>query len=272
MNSKCAERKLIISDIDGTLFNSHNDLLPTTEHAVRNLINERNCVFTLSTGRSFIYTQPLIAYLNIDIPYAYSGGTIYDPHADRVIFKDPIGSDQIGEIVLIAKKYNVGLLAHTQDNMFCQVDESDWLNVSSREWMKDRPTDRPLRIKNIKTDVPEEVIRLDLFAEVNWLSKVYTEVNKMVSDVNVVEMNRRIEITTGEIDKGFALQKIAQYLDIPIKNTIAIGDSLNDSSLLDAAGFAVAMDTAPPELKEKADAVVPSSDEGGLEKALQMIR
>jgi Cof subfamily protein (haloacid dehalogenase superfamily) len=271
MNSKCPEKKLIISDIDGTLFNSHNDLPPTTEDAVRNLINEHNCVFTLSTGRSFIYTQPLIAYLNIEIPYAYSGGTIYDPQTESVIFEDPINCDQVAQVVQVAEKYKVSLLAHTVNNMYCQVNQSDWLNVSSREWMKGKPTQCPLRVQDIMAEVPDEIIRLDLFAEVNWLSTVYAEIKELVSDVNVVEMNRSIEITTSKIDKGYALQRIAEYLNIPIKDTIAIGDSLNDASLLNAAGFGVAMDTAPDQLKKIADAVVPSSDEGGLEKAMQMI-
>jgi Cof subfamily protein (haloacid dehalogenase superfamily) len=272
MKPNSMDCKLIVSDIDGTLFNSENHFLPTTEKAVRNIIKKKKSVFTLSTGRSFIYTYSLIEYLNIDVPYAYSGGTIYDPQAGNVIYTNPIRSDQIGEIVLIAKKYNVGLLAHTYNNLFCQVNNSDWLNVSSREWMKDRPTILPLRIKDIKNDVPDDIIRLDLFAEVNWLSKVFDDVNQFVTDVNVVEMNRRIEITTGEIDKGFALKRIADHLDIPIKNTMAIGDSLNDISLLKAAGFGVAMQTAPDELKNIADVVVPSSDEGGLEKAFQIIR
>ncbi|MDO9546129.1 MAG: HAD family hydrolase, partial [Pelolinea sp.] len=272
MMKRCGiEIKLIMSDIDGTLLTSENNLLPSTEKAVRKIIDDRKCAFTLSTGRSIIYTDPLVEYLNIQTPFAFSGGAIIDPRESRVLFAPVIELEQIEKTVVIAEKYNVGILAHTANGMFCQVNDKDWLTIRSLEWMIGRQDTFPKRIEDIGNEVPNEIIRLDLFAEVNWLSKVWEEVNLKVEKVNVIKMSRSIEITDKEMDKGSAIRRISKFLGIPLKNTMAIGDSLNDVSLLEAAGFGVAMETAPECLKDMADALVPSSDEGGLEKALQMI-
>lgn len=263
--------KLIVSDIDGTLLTSKNVLLPSTEDSVRKIINAQNCSFTLSTGRPFIFSNPMAEYLNLEVPFTFSGGAIYDPKEKRVIFAPVMRGEQIEKINFIAEKYEVGLLAHTTDGLFCLVNDKDWRTIRSLEWMKGRHADYPTRIEDIRTDVPNEIIRLDFFAEVNWLPKIWEEVQKEVAEVDAIRMTRSIEISEDGMDKGAALRRISSLLEIPLKNTMAIGDSLNDVSLLMAAGFGVAMETAPKGLKNVADVIVPSSDEDGLVKALQMI-
>ena len=47
---------------------------------------------------------------------------------------------------------------------------------------------------------------------------------------------------------------------------MAFGDSVNDASALQAAGFAVAVENAVPELKKIADAVTSTNDQDGVAK------
>ena len=85
------------------------------------------------------------------------------------------------------------------------------------------------------------------------------------------KMKRSIEISNNGMHKGTALTTMSELLGIPLKNIMAVGDSLNDIPLLQVAGYGVAMGTAPDALREIADAVVPSADENGFIKALEMI-
>ena len=264
--------KLIVSDIDGTILTSENDLNPLTEEAIRTVINDEQCDFTISTGRAFPLTLPLAAYFKLKIPFIFSSGAIYDPREDRVISAPSIKPIQIEKAVRIAKKFGVGVITHTKTDMFCQVSDKDWETISSLEWMREEKVDHARRVKDIKTDIPGEIIRLDIFAEVDWLTAVWQEINESIPDVNAVKMKRSIEISHDGMNKGTALTTMAQLLSIPMKNIMAVGDSLNDIPLLQAAGYGVAMGTAPDALKETADAVVPSADENGLVKALEMIR
>ena len=57
---------------------------------------------------------------------------------------------------------------------------------------------------------------------------------------------------------------ISQYLNIPLKNTIAIGNDKNDISMFDVAGLSVAVANASDDIKSKVDYVTLSNDEDGV--------
>ena len=120
--------------------------------------------------------------------------------------------------------------------------------------------------------MPEEIILIDIFAEVNWLAAIWEKVRKTIPDVHAVRMRRSIEISPDRKHKGTALTKLSQLMNIPLGHIMAVGDSLNDIPLLKEAGYSVAMGTAPDALKKIADAVVPSADEDGLVKAFEMVQ
>jgi hydroxymethylpyrimidine pyrophosphatase-like HAD family hydrolase len=70
------------------------------------------------------------------------------------------------------------------------------------------------------------------------------------------------------VDKGVALRLLAAELGIPMERVAAIGDSFNDLPLLRAAGFAIAMGSAPDSLKAEADAVVADVEHDGVAEAI----
>ena len=266
------EIKLIVSDIDGTLLNSDNGFNPPAERAVRRIIKDKLCDFTFSTGRSFPLTLPFADYLKLEVPFIYSSCAIFDLRKNRFISAPSIKPNQIEKIAHVAEGFNVGLIAHTKNDMFCQVSDNDWETIVSLEWMKGKKINHAKRVGEIKTEVPEEIIRIDIFAEVNWLAAIWEKVRKTIPDVHAVRMRRSIEISPDGKHKGTALTKLSQLMNIPLGHIMAVGDSLNDIPLLKEAGYSVAMGTSPDALKKIADAVVPSADEDGLVKAFEMVQ
>jgi hydroxymethylpyrimidine pyrophosphatase-like HAD family hydrolase len=72
-----------------------------------------------------------------------------------------------------------------------------------------------------------------------------------------------------EVNKGKSLEVVARYLDVPMEQVLAIGDSWNDAPLLQAAGFGVAMGSAPKELLAVADAIVADVESDGVAEAVE---
>jgi hydroxymethylpyrimidine pyrophosphatase-like HAD family hydrolase len=68
--------------------------------------------------------------------------------------------------------------------------------------------------------------------------------------------------------KGEALRLVAAHYGVSMGEVMAIGDAVNDVPMLRAAGVAVAMDNAHPDVKAVADWVAPSNNDHGVHAAL----
>lgn len=78
-----------------------------------------------------------------------------------------------------------------------------------------------------------------------------------------------IEITHPDARKGIALDALCDLLKIPVENTLALGDSGNDESMLKRAGLGIAMGNAPDFIKQIADGVSERSDRDGAAIAVE---
>jgi Cof subfamily protein (haloacid dehalogenase superfamily) len=80
----------------------------------------------------------------------------------------------------------------------------------------------------------------------------------------------RLEVLPPGADKGNALRVIAEKCSIPREAVLAVGDSMNDASMLRWAGYPVAMINADSKLKEIAALVTEkSNDEDGVAEMIE---
>jgi len=78
-----------------------------------------------------------------------------------------------------------------------------------------------------------------------------------------------LNIVAPEVSKGKALEALASHLGVPLSEVIAVGDGSNDLALLTTAGFAVAMENAPDEIKAVADYVTLDVEHSGLAAVIE---
>ena len=78
-----------------------------------------------------------------------------------------------------------------------------------------------------------------------------------------------IEVMAANGHKGTGLAQIAKYYNIPIENTIAIGDNFNDIQMLEVAGLSIAMENAEEKVKEICDVTTLTNDEDGVAHAIR---
>ncbi len=78
-----------------------------------------------------------------------------------------------------------------------------------------------------------------------------------------------LEIFSSAAGKGNALLDLAAYLGVDRQETIAMGDSDNDTTMLRAAGLSLAMENACPGLKATADEVICHHTQHGVQYVLE---
>ena len=78
-----------------------------------------------------------------------------------------------------------------------------------------------------------------------------------------------LEIICRQAGKGKAMRALAEHLGFPYKQTIAVGDSTNDSEIVRLAGLGLAMENAVPELKEIADFTICNNEQHAIDYILE---
>lgn len=79
----------------------------------------------------------------------------------------------------------------------------------------------------------------------------------------------KLEIAHADASKGHALQFMAGHLNIPMENTVAIGDNFNDLSMFEAAGISIAMGNAEEQVKARSTYVTKTHNENSVAHALR---
>jgi hydroxymethylpyrimidine pyrophosphatase-like HAD family hydrolase len=77
------------------------------------------------------------------------------------------------------------------------------------------------------------------------------------------------EISPPGIHKGAAVEMVARYHDIPLADTIAIGDSDNDRTMIERAGTGIAMGNAHDEIKSRAAYITARLEDDGILQAFE---
>ena len=77
------------------------------------------------------------------------------------------------------------------------------------------------------------------------------------------------EESTYSLTKATGLKALTTYLGTTMEETMAIGDSENDYSMINAAGLGVAMGNASDDLKAIADYITTSNEEDGVGEVIK---
>lgn len=258
--------KLVAFDLDGTLVGRDLVLRPRVRRAISRMheAGVRGCIVT---GRMYRAAVSFARELRFDAPLVcYQGAAVVDPLTDVVLRDLPLDSETVASIADVVERDRMHLQLYRNDEYYCeqrnrfsdlyaQLSGSQPVIVPSlREAFAYSPA-----TKAVVIDEPEraatyvERLRASL-GDRAYVTRSYPEF---------------VEILNPRVDKGEALRFIAAHLGIDLRDVAAVGDSWNDVRLLEAAGFAVAMGSAPPELRDVADAVVSDVAADGVAEAIE---
>ena len=196
----------------------------------------------------------------------YQGATILDGVAGTVLYDEPLASATALEYVRFAKAANLHVQLYANDNYYCErrnrfselyaaISDVEPIVVSSLEQ------------EFARRDATKAVIIADADAAAECLPHLRDQfAGRGYVTRSIPEF---VEMMNPQVDKGKAFEFVARHLGVDRRRTMAIGDSWNDEPLLRAAAFAVAMGSAPQQLREVADVVVADCAHDGVAEALE---
>jgi len=254
--------RLVALDIDGTILREGQPVSPRVLTAIANAVAGGTPV-VLATGRSVFSTRPVLTQLGLVAgEVVCSNGAVRMDMATgefRAVhdFDAAPVVNQLGELLpgamFAVERLTVGNLL-TSGLLPSQV-EPEWL-----------------RHVDLVTLVAEPTTRLTLFWEGHTAEELSVQLNGTVLagvTYNLDPVGPWMVAVAEGITKAAALEQLRAELEIPIEDTLAVGDGTNDIEMLRWAGRGVAMGQAPDIVKEAAHEVTGTFDEDGLASILE---
>ncbi|HLX26586.1 MAG TPA: Cof-type HAD-IIB family hydrolase [Candidatus Cybelea sp.] len=261
-----AAPKLVAFDVDGTLVG--RDLVIAS--GVRDAVSRMRHAGTegcLVTGRMYRATIPFARELELDGPIVcYQGAAIIDPGTDEVLYHAALSNEIVRELIAVTERDRMHLQLYRNDEYYCET-RNRFSDLYASLSMSQPVIVPSLREAFAYSPATKAVIIADEPKAAEYAQKLAAIVG---GRANVTRsLPEFVEVLDPAVDKGAALRFVAARLGVEMERTMAIGDSWNDAPLLEAAGFAVAMGSSPPELRDIADAVVGDVAHDGVVEAIE---
>ena len=262
--------KAIISDFDGTLVDKNEKVTPGVKTLIKK-IQDKGIRISIATGRLYSNGVKRVEdELNIRGIHIFHGGAkIYNTANEKTLLLQPISKESAINIYKYLKLKNVFLAFETEKDVFMYpkaLKVSYLKNVEARDIYD---------LKDYK-----RILKILIFAKLNYFNEkqldLHTKnIQKTCKDIEIIKFNFEgnfgVDITSEKSTKHTAVLEYCKMLNYKQENIVAIGDGYNDFHLFTASGFKIAMGGSPKELKDFADLVVPTVEDGGMEVALQYI-
>jgi Cof subfamily protein (haloacid dehalogenase superfamily) len=258
--------KLVAFDVDGTLVGRDLSISKGVREAVARM-QRAGIAGCLVTGRMYRATVPFARELEFDAPLiCYQGAAIIDPASDEILAHSALANDLVLELVTLAEQDRIHLQLYRNDEYYCEA-RNRYSELYAALSMTQPVIVPSLREAFAFSPATKGVLIADEPIAARYAEKL-SEIFRGRANVTR-SLPEFVEVLDPAADKGVALRLVAGRMGIDMTATVAIGDSWNDAPLLEAAGFGIAMGSAPPELKAVSDAVVGDLAQDGVAEAIE---
>lgn len=259
--------RLVASDLDGTLLDPDGRLSLRTIAALQ-AAAAADITVIAATGRSFRTAGHRLRPAEVLRTMVCSNGAlVYDLHDDRIDRMHTIAGDTL--------RHLFAALRTTHPQLRFGWETRDGFGVEADFGRKpgDSEHDSSLIGGPQHADQVDEAIKAFIaHPEVEQVELQRLIAPHLTAGLNGATSGARfVEVTAAGIDKGATVATIAEEWGVDQSEVVAIGDQMNDESMLRWAGTSVAMGNARPELKEFADVVAPPVSESGAAWAIERL-
>ena len=271
--------KLLASDLDGTLV-YNNEIAIVDLKAVKKL-KQADIKFVICTGKTYAMTKYVCNKLNPSYGIFGNGTQVMNIQTGEEIIKNTITNIQVIKCLEIAKKHNLHIHIYTEDKIISQQqlkymafrnyilykDQVQFKVVESLEKYIQEKNPNILKLvisgeKDLK-DVKEQI------EEKEDLRAIQIKKYREYKDKIINQEYEYLDIVPKHVTKYDAIQQLREYLNIPFKEIMAIGDNLNDIEMVKNVGIGVAIGGSYEEVQKVASYVTKNTVKtGGFAEAI----
>lgn len=262
MNKICC----IVSDLDGTLLMEDHSLSAEVISAVH-AYQQQGGLFTIATGRPLLTTRSIVEQLGIHIPVILCNGAVI-ASAGEVLERRTLPAAKLSFMLIDA--YNKGLTP-------LLFRGEDIIAFNQNEHIKAYEHKEAIICKQVSiTDScwqTSELEKVILIGEIEHVMAFLQTWRARLEDVIDIFQSEPtfVEIVSTHTSKGTAIKRLAELLHIDPNQVMAIGNQMNDLSMMQQAGVGVAVANSPIALKAAAHYVCTQAYGLGVIEAIRTV-
>jgi Cof subfamily protein (haloacid dehalogenase superfamily) len=272
-------RKLIVTDLDGTLLDNHSELRSEYAKEIRRLLQD-GVKLTIASGRAFNSIRPFAEKLDVNMPVICElGAFIIDPITEKKIFEKTIPHEVVSKTLNFLKKskylFNVYLSRGNEYKCFKSLDAPFFLDRKPVAKMDDDLMNIFNTIfRNIDDydgGTIEGIRKISIRCYESQLDDLKSKISEILSDEATVKQSDTncLDISPPGVSKGTGLSYILNLCGISPDDVMAIGDNETDTTMFKVAKHSVAVANGDDSTKQAAKFVTLSNEENGVLYAIK---
>lgn len=258
--------KLMAVDIDGTLLDSNSRLREDTIRSVRRGVS-KGLIFTISTGRPVQGIRKLLKELDIQTTSITYNGSMIVTEKEEILYSCTLRSSDAVDIIRLGMDRNLSVVFWANNVLYANEINKTTIAYSEISGVP------PIKFNDYRKLAEEGITKVLWIDTEEAIQRHEKEVGAYLSDQVNFHTSRPmfLEYVDKKASKALAMEKLGDIYGITREEMIAVGDGLNDSSMIEYAGLGVAMANAHPEILRIADYVTLSNDENGVGHVIDLL-
>lgn len=284
--------KLVAIDLDGTLLDSYGQISQQDKNAINKAINKETKI-VLASGRGSMSVRNFATEIGADeYMICGNGATVYDLKNENIIYENYLSQKKVLKLIKICEENSIYYSIYTENGLIAKSLNYNVLFYNHENTNK--PDNKKTNIY-ITDDVYQYVLnrkksdytKITICDNNNIIFNSIIKKLKEIKGIDVLDvghMSRKLlkfgteefsieyyytEITNNSTDKWNAINFLIKKLEIDKKEVIAIGDNVNDKTMLENCGLGIAMANSAPYIQKIANYVTESNNNNGVAKVIE---
>ncbi len=256
--------KMLVMDMDDTLLRHDLSISQKNIESIKKA-QDLGVKVILASGRPDCAMNYYASKLDIDknesYIISYNGAIISESKTKKIIFKKFLKSEHAKLLYKISKRNNVFI--HTyEEKKIVTPQNNEYTEIESQITGMDVVEQE----KKFENFLENDVVKILMLEKPEKLSELEENLKPhLTNDLTMFTSKPYfLEFMNKDVDKGKAVERLAEQLNIKREEVICMGDSYNDLSMIKYAGLGVAMGNAPDDIKNQSDYIAPTNMDDGV--------
>tara|TARA_R110002049_G_scaffold11147_3_gene53333 strand:+ start:13447 stop:14259 length:813 start_codon:yes stop_codon:yes gene_type:complete len=258
--------KLVVSDMDGTLLNSKNEVSPLFFELFKKL-QQQNILFCAASGRQYNSIVDKLVTIKNDIYVIAENGAIAK-NGDEILLLNALLAKKVIKIIPVLRNIaDTNIVLCTQDKAYIESKDEKFINLFKEYYHSYTVVDDLIEIAK-----STPILKIAVYHFSSSEEFIYPEI-KHLKDEYLLKISGEnwLDISDAKANKGNALRQVQKLLNVSKEETMAFGDYHNDIEMLKEADFSFSMQNAHKDITALANYATKSNNHFGVESVLEKL-